>query len=173
MSEPHTARVRASDAEREQVAARLRAAMEEGRLTLDEGEQRLAAAYAVTYRDELPELTADLPAEPAAGDPRTGRSGHGGRSRPGWAGGGRAGGGRAGRGWAGGGPPRPAVPVLGLLVVGAVVAGIWAVVASGPVWPAILLGVFAILLVKRGRRRHWAGARHPCHRPEPEPGPGS
>jgi hypothetical protein len=170
MSQPHTSRVRASDAEREQVADRLRAAMEEGRLILDEGEQRLAAAYAVTYRDELPELIADLPpAEPPAGGLRAGRS-------RGWAGGGRLGGGRLGGGW-----PRPAAGMLvvgalvaGLLVVGAVVTGLWAAAASGSVWPAILIGVFAVMLLKRGRRRHGAGSGNPCHRrPEPEPEPDS
>ncbi|HEU4423487.1 MAG TPA: DUF1707 domain-containing protein, partial [Pilimelia sp.] len=51
----------ASDAEREQIATILRAAMTEGRLNLQEGEERLAAAYAATYRDELGPLTADLP----------------------------------------------------------------------------------------------------------------
>jgi hypothetical protein len=54
-------RIRASDAEREQIATILRAAMSEGRLTLQEGEDRLAAAYAASYRDELGPLTADLP----------------------------------------------------------------------------------------------------------------
>jgi Domain of unknown function (DUF1707) len=54
-------RVRASDAEREQIATILRAAMSEGRLTLEVGEERLAATYAATYRDELGPLTADLP----------------------------------------------------------------------------------------------------------------
>ncbi|OJF12189.1 DUF1707 SHOCT-like domain-containing protein [Couchioplanes caeruleus] len=54
-------RLRTSDAEREQVATILRAAMAEGRLTLDEGEERLSAGYAATYRDELVPLTADLP----------------------------------------------------------------------------------------------------------------
>lgn len=58
-SGPH--RVRASDAEREQVATILRAAMTEGRLNLADGEDRLSAAYAATYRDELLPLTADLP----------------------------------------------------------------------------------------------------------------
>ena len=58
-SGPH--RLRASDAEREQTATILRAAMTEGRLSLQEGEERLAAAYAATYRDELGPLTADLP----------------------------------------------------------------------------------------------------------------
>jgi hypothetical protein len=54
-------RLRTSDAEREQVATILRAAMTEGRLTLEEGEERLAAVYAAKYRDELHPLTADLP----------------------------------------------------------------------------------------------------------------
>jgi len=54
-------RLRTSDAEREEVAKILRAAMTEGRLTLDEGEERLAACYAAKYRDELLPLTTDLP----------------------------------------------------------------------------------------------------------------
>ena len=54
-------RERTSDKEREQVAEILRAAMTEGRLTLEEGEERLAATYATKYRDELGPLTADLP----------------------------------------------------------------------------------------------------------------
>ena len=54
-------RLRTSDKEREQVAEILRAAMTEGRLTLEEGEERLAAAYAAKFRDELGPLTADLP----------------------------------------------------------------------------------------------------------------
>jgi hypothetical protein len=54
-------RVRASDAEREQMAQILRAAMTEGRLDLAEGEERLAAAYAATFRDELAPLAVDLP----------------------------------------------------------------------------------------------------------------
>ncbi|GAA5191568.1 hypothetical protein GCM10023322_49230 [Rugosimonospora acidiphila] len=55
------ARVRTSDAEREQVATVLRAAVSEGRLRLEEGDERLARAYQATYRDELDPLTADLP----------------------------------------------------------------------------------------------------------------
>ncbi|WP_030439239.1 DUF1707 domain-containing protein [Actinoplanes subtropicus] len=55
------ARMRTSDQEREQIAEILRAAMSEGRLNLEEGEERLASAYAAKYRDELGPLTADLP----------------------------------------------------------------------------------------------------------------
>jgi hypothetical protein len=54
-------RLRASDAEREHVTTLVRAAMTEGRLTLDEGEERLAAVYAARFRDELGAFTADLP----------------------------------------------------------------------------------------------------------------
>lgn len=60
-AETGAGRVRASDAERERMATILRAAMTEGRLDLAEGEERLAKAYAATYRDELGELVTDLP----------------------------------------------------------------------------------------------------------------
>lgn len=60
--------VRASDADRTAVADRLRVALDEGRLGVDEYDERLRLAYAaVTYADLKP-LTADLPAvvEPVA-----------------------------------------------------------------------------------------------------------
>jgi hypothetical protein len=59
--ESDAGRVRTSDAEREQVAAILRAAVSEGRLSLEEGDERLVRAYGAKYRDELAPLTADLP----------------------------------------------------------------------------------------------------------------
>ena len=40
-------RVRASDAERESYAERVRKAVGEGRLTMDEGDQRMLSIYAV------------------------------------------------------------------------------------------------------------------------------
>ncbi|WP_436521610.1 DUF1707 domain-containing protein [Actinoplanes sp. HUAS TT8] len=55
------ARLRTSDTEREEIAEVLRAAMAEGRLSLDEGEERLTTAYGAKYRDELDRLTHDLP----------------------------------------------------------------------------------------------------------------
>ena len=54
-------RIRTSDQERERIAEILRTAMTEGRLTLEEGEERLAAVYAAKYRDDLKPLTLDLP----------------------------------------------------------------------------------------------------------------
>ena len=59
--ESDAGRIRTSDTEREQGAAILRAAVTEGRLSLEEGDERLARAYAARYRDELAPLTADLP----------------------------------------------------------------------------------------------------------------
>jgi Domain of unknown function (DUF1707) len=56
--------VRVSNAEREETVARLHDALGEGRLDLAETEARVAAAYAATYRSELPALLADLPDGP-------------------------------------------------------------------------------------------------------------
>jgi uncharacterized protein DUF1707 len=52
---------RASDDEREATVRRLQQAASEGRLTADELDGRLDAAYAATTRAELEPLTADLP----------------------------------------------------------------------------------------------------------------
>ena len=54
-------RARASDAERERVVAALGAAAGEGRLTIDEADERIAAALQARFRGELDALTADLP----------------------------------------------------------------------------------------------------------------
>ena len=58
---PAPGRVRASDVEREEYAKVVRTAMTEGRLNLEEGEERLGKVYSTTYRDELGPLIADLP----------------------------------------------------------------------------------------------------------------
>jgi len=65
-SNPTHSGVRASDAEREAVAVRLRDAASEGLLTLAEADERQAVAYAAVTREELVPLTADLPAEEVA-----------------------------------------------------------------------------------------------------------
>jgi len=59
--------IRASDQERESVVDVLRDAYTDGRLTLDEFEERTSAAYAAKTWADLRELTADLPAEPVLG----------------------------------------------------------------------------------------------------------
>lgn len=64
--------MRASDHDRQQVVDRLRSAVADGRLTVDEYVDRMGRAYqAVTYGDLAP-LCADLPADGPAG-PGTGR----------------------------------------------------------------------------------------------------
>src|SRR6186997_1080267 len=60
------AQLRISDAERHQVAEILREAAGEGRLDIDELDQRLEATYAArTYADLVP-ITFDLPSHPHA-----------------------------------------------------------------------------------------------------------
>lgn len=53
--------LRASDADRERTAERLRVAAAEGRLSTDELEERLEAAFAARTDAELSELVGDLP----------------------------------------------------------------------------------------------------------------
>jgi hypothetical protein len=59
--------IRASDKERDSVVDVLRDAYTDGRLTLDEFEERTSAAYAAKTWTDLRELTADLPVEPVLG----------------------------------------------------------------------------------------------------------
>lgn len=54
--------MRASDAERERIAELLREAVAEGRLEMDEFEQRLETAYTARTHGELEPLVQDLPA---------------------------------------------------------------------------------------------------------------
>lgn len=60
MNSPTTG-IRASDAEREQVAKLLQTAVGDGRLTPEEAGDRLAQASAARFRDELERLVTDLP----------------------------------------------------------------------------------------------------------------
>lgn len=59
--------IRASDADREAVVATLREAYTAGRLTLDEFDERVTAAYAGRTWGELRTLTEDLPVRPLLG----------------------------------------------------------------------------------------------------------
>jgi Domain of unknown function (DUF1707) len=66
--EPGQEHHRASDADRERVADRLRHALDEGRLTVLEYDERLRAAYGSLTYGELAKVTSDLPA-PAPSTP--------------------------------------------------------------------------------------------------------
>src|SRR6185437_8507601 len=87
--------IRASDKERDSVVDVLRDAYTDGRLTLEEFEERTSAAYASKTWTDLRELTSDLPVEPVLGAdlpqrpqpvaqvvPTLPRPRHGGRNRP-------------------------------------------------------------------------------------------
>lgn len=62
--------LRAADADRQAAAERLGGAVAEGRLDLDEYEERLQHAYAARTYGELDRLLADLPPTPAPEPPR-------------------------------------------------------------------------------------------------------
>ena len=55
--------IRSSDQERELVIVRLHAAVGEGRLSLDEAEERITAVYGMRYREDLAAVVDDLPAD--------------------------------------------------------------------------------------------------------------
>ena len=63
-SSPRQPELRASDADREQLAEELRAHAVAGRIDTDELEERLQSAYAARTLGELDELRRDLPATP-------------------------------------------------------------------------------------------------------------
>jgi hypothetical protein len=56
--------MRAGDKERQRVVEQLGTHFAEGRLTIEEFDERVVRAHASVYLDELPALTADLPGEP-------------------------------------------------------------------------------------------------------------
>jgi hypothetical protein len=75
MSMNRRASLRASDADRERVAERLRTAAAEGRLTHLEFEERLARALRASTYGDLDPLVADLPGEAEPTRPLRRRSG--------------------------------------------------------------------------------------------------
>ena len=57
-------RMRAGDKDRQGVVEQLGRHFAEGRLTVDEFDERVVRAHAAVHLDELPALTADLPSAP-------------------------------------------------------------------------------------------------------------
>ena len=57
-------RMRAGDKDRQRVVEQLGKHFGEGRLTVEEFDERVVGAHAAVYLDELPALTADLPRDP-------------------------------------------------------------------------------------------------------------
>jgi hypothetical protein len=137
------ARIRASDAEREEYAKKVRDAVAAGRLSLDEGDERLARIYATKFRDELRPIVTDLPRDWAQA-PEGGAQGE-----PQW----RCGPMGRRRGFAG--------FALFPLVLAAVLITVWAVNGTAHFfWPVFPLFLIFFILVRRGMwwgwRRRWA-----------------
>jgi hypothetical protein len=128
-------RVRASDAEREQMATILRAAMTEGRLDLAEGEERLAKAYGATYRDELRGLVTDLPDEGRRALAQT----------------------PEGRAFARGRLRRHAG---GVLVISGILVGLWMLSGVAFFWPIFPLAFLFLGLAKHAAWHRHGGYRH-------------
>jgi hypothetical protein len=182
-------RVRASDAEREEYAAVVREAVGDGRLSLEEGEERQAKVLAARFRDELPPLVADLP-----GPGLFGRLGGAGGGFGGGAGGGAGGQGVGGPGGFGpfgrgrfgpGGPgcgfgsgegapdaatirqwarARFARHITFALTLAAVLITIWALTGAHFFWPVIPLAFITIGLLKHGMWLRFAGTGAWGHR---------
>ncbi len=62
-------RMRAGDRDRQRVVEQLGKHLGEGRLTVEEFDERVVTAHAAVHLDELPALTADLPVEPVPSPP--------------------------------------------------------------------------------------------------------
>lgn len=113
-------RMRAGDRDRHRVVELLGKHFAEGRLSVDEFDERVGRAHAAVHLDELPALTADLPGDPPPQQSRPRRP----RLRT---------------------PSHVLVLVLAVLLVWSVVA---AVVHAGP--PLVLLLLLFLLFRHRG-----------------------
>ena len=118
-------RMRAGDADRAKVVEKLGRHLGEGRLTVDEFDERVTQAHAAVYLDQLPPLFADLPPDPAPPAPRSPRS----------------------RAWA---PQSAAFVVLAAMVLSW--SAVMLVHGIPPVFPLLLLFVF---LRHRRWSRRW------------------
>jgi hypothetical protein len=159
-------RIRISDADREQVAARLREHFAEGRLSTEEMEERISAVFSAKTYGDLRHVMADLPGDaPVA--PQSGQSGRSQSGRtPQWGGPGWAGPQWAGPRWvAYRRRPRLFPLMLLALIAALVIPGVgWVFVAffqfllvAGLI--ALLAGVFAAARFRRRIRRQWESGR--------------
>ena len=163
--------VRVGDADREAVAAQLREHYADGRLTLDELNERLDQAFAAKTTADLNTVLRDLPyvSRPFTGVPAAG-AGH-----PAWPAGHSAWpAGPSGSGWGhgaghgyGGRPSGLFAPLLGLVWVFVIVGAVMLFGLGGGDRPlAIVLIIAALAFLRRlfgfgGRRRGYGGPRGP------------
>ena len=161
--------VRVGDADREAIAAQLREHYADGRLTLEELNERLDQAFAAKTKADLNTVMRDLPqARPAAGMPSGGTAWPG----PGWTGpmASRPGQDYGHGGWTGSqrrcGGSGLFAPLMGLVWVLLILASVFLFGLGGGDRPlAIVLLIAALALVRRlfglGRRRGYRAPRAP------------
>jgi Domain of unknown function (DUF1707) len=144
--------IRVSDAEREAVAAQLRDHYGDGRLTLDELNERLDQTFAARTASELNAVTTDLPRESTGWTPGTGAAGSKLTVGP-------QGTGPRDDGWHG---PRERMAAFSAPLVAVIaIAGVWALVMFGglfggggrPFGVVLALAIFALI------RRMFGGGR--------------
>jgi hypothetical protein len=145
--------LRAADDDREAVAATLGRALSEGRLTVDEYEERLAKAYAARTYGDLAGLTADLPG--ATAPPRTPAPSAVPAPRP--------------AGACGPAPWRSGMRAIWApwLATALIVTSIWLATSLGSgrfdyFWPIWVIGPWGAVLLARTIT---GGAQHPHHHP--------
>lgn len=159
--------VRVGDADRDAVAAQLREHYADGRLTLEELNERLDQAFAAKTKADLSTVMRDLPqaTRPAAGMPYGGTAWQG----PAWPGpmATKPGQDDGNGGWGGSQRPRGAfAPLMGLIWLALILGSVFLFGLGGGDRPlAIILFFAALALVKRlfgfGRRRGYGGPRGP------------
>jgi hypothetical protein len=144
--------IRVSDAEREAVAGQLREHYGDGRLTLDELNERLDQTFAAKTASELHAVTTDLPRDAAGWTPRTSAAGSQLPVVP-------QGAGSRDDGWHG---PRERMSAFAAPLVAVIaIAGVWALVMFGgllggggrPFGVVLALAIFALI------RRMFGGGR--------------
>jgi len=152
--------MRVSNAEREATAAELREHYASGRLTLDELNERLEAAFAAKTRADLTAAMRDLPSAAPFTPPMAGAGAQWGGQQ--WGAGPHGGGaGGPGSGWGAGGPRQRVSSLISTMVAVGLLAffGLMAVAGFGigggrPLGIALLLAAFALLRrLIFGRRR--------------------
>ena len=162
--------VRVGDADREAVAAQLREHYADGRLTLEELNERLDQTFAAKTKADLNPVMRDLPQvpRPVAGMPHGGTAWQG----PGWTG---QTVGRSGQdyGWSGEGSQRPRgtcnafAPLMGLVWLALIMGAVFLFGLGGggerPLAIVLILAAFALFrrLFGAGRRRGYRGPRGP------------
>jgi hypothetical protein len=159
--------IRVGDAERESVAAQLREHYGDGRLTLDELNERLDQTFAARTYGELNAVTTDLPRDGDAWTPSTGPGAAGASGSQLTAGPLGTGSGARDDGWNGarGRAAAMAAPLVALITI----AGLWALLMFGGIFggggrPFGFVLVFAIFALIRKVLGGGRGGRGRCGR---------